>query len=90
MAKAGSWPAADARDTFTLTYEERYRRRAMYRTTWGEDCLLDLPRAVLLEDGDGLQLPDGGFILVRADLEPVIEVRAASPAGLCRLAWHLG
>jgi urease accessory protein len=90
VAKAGSWPAAEARETFTLTYEERYRRRGVFRTQAGEDCLLDLPRPVLLEDGDGLQLPDGGFILVRADLEPVIEVRATSPAMLCRLAWHLG
>jgi urease accessory protein len=90
VAKAGSWPTADARETFTLSYEERYRRRALFRTKSGEDCLLDLPRPVLLEDGDGLQLPGGGFILVRADLEPVIEVRASSPAVLCRLAWHLG
>ena len=90
VAKAGSWPAAEAREIFTLTYEERYRRRGVFRTKSGEDCLLDLPRPVLLEDGDGLQLPGGGYILVRADLEPVIEVRASSPAMLCRLAWHLG
>ncbi len=90
VAKAGTWPAAEARETFTLTYEERYRRRAVFRTKTGEDCLLDLPRAVLLEDGDGLPLPGGGFILIRADPEPVIEVRAASPAMLSRLAWHLG
>jgi urease accessory protein len=90
VAKSGSWPATEARETFTLTYEERYRRRGVFRTKSGEDCLLDLPRAVLLEDGDGLALPGGGFILIRADLEPVIEVRATSPAMLCRLAWHLG
>ena len=90
VAKAGSWPAAEARETCTLTYEERFRRRGVFRTTSDQDCLLDLPRPVLLEDGDGLQLPGGGYILVRADLEPVIEVRASSPAMLCRLAWHLG
>jgi urease accessory protein len=90
VAKAGSWPAAKARETFTLTYEERHRRRALFKSATGEDCLLDLPRAVLLEDGDGLPLPGGGFVLIRAALEPLIEVRATSPARLCRLAWHLG
>jgi|SRR6185437_4511781 len=90
VAKAGSWPVTEIRETLTLTYEERYRRRGVFRTKSDEDCLLDLPRPVLLEDGDGLQLSGGGYILVRAALEPVIEVRASSPALLCRLAWHLG
>jgi urease accessory protein len=90
LEKAGSWPAASASDILTLAYEERHRRRALLRSEGGEEILLDLPRPVLLEDGDGLQLPDGGWIAVRAAPEPLIEVNAASPGLLCRLAWHLG
>jgi urease accessory protein len=88
--KAGRWPAADARDRLTLTYEERHLRRALLRTVGGEEILLDLPRAVLLEEGDGLALDSGAWIAVRAAAEALIEVRATSSGLICRLAWHLG
>ncbi len=90
LEKLGGWPAANAGDVLTLSYEERHRRRALLRSGAGQDILLDLPRPVMLEDGDGLQLPDGGWIAVRAALEPLIEVSAAVPFLLCRLAWYLG
>jgi urease accessory protein len=90
LEKAGSWPRADARDAVTLTYEDRHRRRALLRTDAGEEILLDLPRAVLLEDGDGLALSDSVWIAVRAAPETLIELTATSTGLLCRLAWHLG
>jgi len=88
--KPGEWPPEKCCGTVTLTHEERHRRRARLLTDRGEDILLDLPRAVVLEDGDGLALAEGGWIAVRVAPEPLLEVRAASPAQLCRLAWHLG
>ncbi len=88
--RSGQWPLEKSCGTVTLTHEERHRRRARLLTDGGEEILLDLPRAVVLEDGDGLALADGGWIAVRAASEPLLEVRTAAPAQLCRLAWHLG
>ena len=56
----------------------------------GEDVLLDLPRAIAMTDGDGLQLEDGKWLRVRAAAELVVEVRHNDPNQLARLAWHLG
>jgi urease accessory protein len=90
LEKAGNWPADAARDTLMLAYEDRHRRRGLLRSQGGEELLLDLPRAVLLEDGDGLLLSDGAWAAVRAAPESLIEIQAASPGLLCRFAWHLG
>jgi len=90
VEKTGNWPAANAGDQLTLTYDERHRRRALLRTDRGEEILLDLAHAVLLEEGDGLELPDGAWVLVSAAPEPLVEVRAASRLLLVRLGWHLG
>jgi urease accessory protein len=86
---AGSWPAESASDVLTLDYDDRFRRRRLYRGTRGTQVLLDLPEARLLRDGDGLALDAGGAVLVRAAPERLVEV-TAPPALLLRLAWHLG
>ncbi len=88
---AGEWPASAARGTVTLGFADRYRRRVRLRLDeGGADILLDLPRAVRLSDGDGLGLSDGGWVLVRAACEDVIDIRAANAVEAMRLAWHLG
>ena len=56
----------------------------------GEDVLLDLPRAIAMTDGDGLQLEDGKWLKVRAAAELVVEVSHRDPNKLARLAWHFG
>ncbi len=89
-APAGSWPAGQAIDTVTLAYDDRHRRRVRLTTDGGLDVLLDLPRAAILTDGDGLYLDDGGWIGIHAVVEDVIEVTAGSPGDLPRLAWHIG
>ena len=86
----GHWPRASARSSVTLDYDARHRRRFRLVSDDGEEFLLDLPRATVLEDGDGLALSDGGWIAVKAAPERLAEVTAASPALLLRLAWHLG
>jgi urease accessory protein len=90
VATVGTWPAFEARDTLTLDFDDRHRRRRRYTGEGGLAFLLDLPDAAVLRDGDGLALEGGGFVLVRAAPEPLVEVTAASPAQLARLAWHLG
>jgi len=85
----GAWrgPAADH---VTLSYDDRHRRRITLTGDHGVRALLDLPYAVLLAGGSGLQLDDGRILEVRARVEPLLEVRAKDTAGLLRLAWHIG
>ncbi len=60
------------------------------QTLTGREFLLDLPRAVALADGDGLELSDGTMVMVRARAERVVDIRAKDAKGLTTLAWHLG
>ncbi len=86
----GHWPGDRAVGRVTLAYDDRHRRRLRLRTEGGLDFLLDLDRAALLRDGDGLRLEDGGWIAVAAAPEDVIDVRGETPRATARLAWHLG
>ena len=90
LLKTGQWPADAAADRITLDYDERHRRRFRFVSAGGIEFLLDLPRATVMQDGDGLQLEDGRVVLVQAAPEALTEVRAASAAELLRLAWHIG
>jgi urease accessory protein len=87
---AGDWPKDAALDTVTLAYLDRHRRRVRLVADSGQAYLLDLPRACHLVEGDGLELESGGYLCVRAALEPVLEIAAADRAGLLCIAWHLG
>lgn len=90
VLSSGQWPAAERRATVTLAHHDRHRRRIRLTADNGAAFLLDLTEATVLRNGDGLKLDDGGYIEVRAAPEPLVEVRAASPQLLARLAWHLG
>jgi urease accessory protein len=76
--------------TITLKREERYRRRIVMTADCGFQFLLDLPDATYLPNGSGLELETGDIIGVCAAEEPLMEIRAASPGLLMRLAWHIG
>jgi urease accessory protein len=88
--RRGHWPSESARGTVTLAYDDRHRRRVRLASDGGEPFLLDLAETGMLEDGDGLALSDGSWLAVKAKSEPLIEITAADPAALTRLAWHLG
>jgi urease accessory protein len=90
VLRAGHWIERTARDTVTLDFDDRFRRRRRYVGAKGLAFLLDLEEATALRDGDGLLLEGGGVILVRAAPEPLVEVTADTPEKLMRLAWHLG
>ncbi len=86
---AGGWSGEPA-DSVVLDYDERHRRRVTMKGVRGLEFLLDLEEAVLLRGGDGLKLDDGRVVEVVAAPEPLAEIRAAEPAALIRVAWHLG
>lgn len=77
-------------DTVTLAFDDRHRRRLRLTTDGGRSFLLDLAEARVLRDGDLLALDDGSFVQVRAAPEAVVDVQAADPLALARIAWHLG
>ena len=87
---AGHWPKEKAAGSLTLDFDARHRRRIRLTADHGEDILLDLPKAVAMADGDGLQLDDGRWMKVQAAAELMVEVRHKDPNQLTRLAWHLG
>ena len=90
VRRAGTWPEDTAAGTVTLPWEDRHRRRIRLSDDAGEAFLLDLERAAMLSDGDGLELDDGRLLRVRAAAEPVLAVACRSPAEAARIAWHLG
>ncbi len=87
---AGHWPKEKAAGALTLDFDTRHRRRIRLTTDQREDVLLDLPKAVAMADGDGLQLDDGRWLKVQAAAEQLVEVRHEDSHQLMRLAWHLG
>jgi urease accessory protein len=87
---AGHWPEEKAAGALTLDFDARHRRRIRLTTDQGEDVLLDLPKAVAMADGDGLQLEDGRWLKIQAAAELIVEVRHKDSNQLMRLAWHLG
>ena len=86
---AGSWDAVQAIDTVLIDFDLRHRRRIVLRSEAGRDILLDLPHAVRLRHGDGLQTPTG-VVAVQARPEPLLEIHAHAEGDLVRIAWHLG
>ncbi len=87
---AGHWPKEKAAGLLTLDFDARHRRRIRLTSDQGEDVLLDLPKAVAMADGDGLQLEDGRWLRVQAAAELIVEIRHKDRNQLMRLAWHLG
>jgi urease accessory protein len=87
---AGHWPQEKAAGSLTLDFDARHRRRFRLTADQGDDVLLDLPEAVAMAEGDGLQLDDGRWLKVQAAAEDIVEVRHNDPIQLMRLAWHLG
>ena len=82
--------AGTVSDSVELDFDGRHRRRMTLLTTGGEELLLDLAETVALADGDRLVTEDGRQIGVIARPERLMEVSAADPARLARLAWHIG
>src|SRR4029453_12427624 len=87
---ADEWNAAEAIDRVVLDADARQKRRAVLTGESGTQFLLELPRAAMLHDGDGLVLDGVGVIGVVGQPEPLMEISAANAEALTRIAWHLG
>jgi urease accessory protein len=85
---AGAWQHAI--DCVVLDSDERQRRRSVLTGKLGTIFLLDLPKATMLRDGDGLVLDDGSVVHVAGKPEALLEITATTLQALARLAWHLG
>jgi urease accessory protein len=90
VRRAGSVEESLIIDRVVLDADERHRRRITLTGERGTKFLLDLLHATALRDGDGLVLDDGSIVLVAGKPEPLLEIAAASPHELARLAWHIG
>ncbi|WP_026783837.1 urease accessory protein UreE [Pleomorphomonas koreensis] len=89
LLPAGTWTGTPA-DTLALERDDRHRRRLVMRCVGKTVFLLDLKDATVMKDGDALELEDGRLIVVQAVPERLLEIVAGDPAGLVRIAWHLG
>jgi len=90
VLNAGEFVEADAVDRVVLDADERHRRRVVLVGEGGTRFLVDLPRAVVLRDGDGLVLDDGSIVRVAGRAEWLSEIEVKTPLDLVKLAWHLG
>ena len=87
---ADNWDPASAVDRVVLDADQRHRRRVVLTGEGGTVFLLDLPRPVMLKDGDGLVLEDSRMVQVIGRLELLVAITAATPEKLAKLAWHIG
>jgi urease accessory protein len=87
---AGTWEGRPETDRVLIDFDRRFRRRFLLHSLADRHILLDLPQAVRLRDGDGLEMGDGGIVRVCARPEPLVEITAPDHAALMRIAWHLG
>ena len=86
---AGSWDTTREVDRVLIDYDRRFRRRIVLTTVLGGEVLIDLPQAVRLREGDGLEV-ETGVVRICAQPERLMEIHAHSEAELVRIAWHLG
>ena len=85
----GSWNGASVASV-TLAFNDRHRRRIRMYDDSGDLFLLNLSDAMLLAEGDGLELDNGNIIAVRAAPEPVADIYCKNAMHLARIAWHIG
>jgi len=77
-------------DSVILKPDQRRVQTAQLTGVNGTPIGVMLPEAVLLRNGDALELDDGTIVEVVIEPEPLVEIRGHDVAHLARLAWHLG
>lgn len=82
--------AGRARDTLSLTWEERRWTRKKTVTTGGREIALALPTGTVLEPGDVLTVEDDWYLVVEARPEPVLALFPESYEAAVRIAFDVG
>lgn len=77
-------------DIAVLPHDERHLRRRAIGLQHGDRILVDLPKPVVLDNGDRLVLEDGRHVEIIAAEEEVYDIRARDAVHLAELAWHIG
>lgn len=90
ILSAGDFELGEVVDQVVLDHDNRLRRRIVMISAGGAPMRLNEAKAVQLRHGDGLRLADGRIVMVLAEPEPLLEIRAHGLADLVRIAWHLG
>ena len=92
IIRSGEGQGHDARESVTLAFDDRHRRRVRLTDDGGEDFLLDLIETTRIADGDCLVIEGegGGILRVRAADEDVADIDCTAPEETARIAWHLG
>ena len=85
VRKAGDWTGPS--EACALDYAGRFLRRKRLETASGKAFLVDLAQTTSLDDGDALELSDGGLVQIAAAKEALYQVTGPH---LVRLAWHVG
>jgi urease accessory protein len=76
--------------TLSLTAEERTRSRLHGKSDQGAPIYLQLPRGIVLQEGDWLKAATGEVLQVLAKEEPVLTVTSQFSLALLQAAYHLG
>jgi urease accessory protein len=79
-----------ARDTLSLTWEERRWTRKRLATAAGREVALALPTGSVLHPGDVIAVGGDWYLQVEGRPEPVIAVRPRSRDEAVRVAWDVG
>lgn len=90
LATAFADPRARVDEILELPFERREKSRFRAVMLSGETIGVSMPPGTLLRHGTRLQLDDGRVVAVEAELETLLEVRAADAQELARIAYHVG
>lgn len=82
--------AGRARDTLSLTWEERRWTRKKTVTTGGREIALALPTGTVIEPGDVLTVEEDWYLVVEARPEPVLALFPESYEAAVRIAFDVG
>ena len=77
-------------DSVILKSDQRRLQTAHLTGVNGTSIGVMLAEAVVLRNGDLLELDDGSIVEVVIEPEPLVEIRGHDMTHLARLAWHLG
>ncbi|WP_102868725.1 urease accessory protein UreE [Pseudovibrio exalbescens] len=87
--RAGEY-SGEVLGTVTLSHDERHLRRKVLTTDTEVKVLFEVADAVSFDEGDAIETEGGTFVVIKAAVEPLYEVKARDALHHAQLCWHLG